>query len=675
MSAPHPIDGSSNIGTQGSANVVDYAIRALYMADPATIDNAFDSFNTWSPLEKERLQKLLEERNLVLSPEAKDAINYGRIEEIKHLLRRAIIEQTQEKTLEFVNDRETEFKTEPQQTLTRDQGDLPQIKKAPDSSTPTVRLPIDSNEEISAGANLFASEIPTEIPETDVVTYQSYQAPPNFTGKKTAVLTDQKTLETTVSNIKEPLTILEAEVIEKPSPSIKTPATNAPTSKTTNDAKTLEKNIKPQPNFTSSSKTNVDVAKTQPQLNLIPLTPCIDPAILARVRKELLALVTVLKHSSSQPNKAKLPLKDKKALLGQSVATYQYIKEFPADGRSKIAASLPLMQFAPDGLRKTLEGLGIINLADFLVRGMLITGRRILAPLLDIPTATLLLAMYRAELLDLPLKPGQATPHPKDLILLAHLGIVCTDDLALLAQIINDSPEQLQLLQKLFALVQKNYPQFVGRQLISRHDLKNWAQAAQKRNSDIELPKPTKDITLDSDSCLEAVLGWHLQQRYPNKQALWDTIVFCCISLLKNKDANVDFDLQRQVLAYGSDDLHAAIADLDKEKNIEQERLDLQRLDATRQEVIREQQLFYAAQREMNERLAQLHPHGWSLLTNLQPQIAAHSTRKGRVSFWLEPMADTKGARLPGETGRLPAALNPIYVSINPDSGAIEPVT
>ena len=65
-------------------------------------------------------------------------------------------------------------------------------------------------------------------------------------------------------------------------------------------------------------------------------------------------------------------------------------------------------------------------------------------------------------------------------------------------------------------MVQKSDPDYVGRQRITRHELKEWARVAERRGSDLQLSPGNED----PEGVAEQVLAWYLEQEPEPRQLL-----------------------------------------------------------------------------------------------------------------------------------------------------------
>ncbi len=397
----------------------------------------------------------------------------------------------------------------------------------------------------------------------------------------------------------------------------------------------------------------------EPGVTAVSAAAPAEPSRLAAIRQELLALV-------SDPRS---PRQDKaQALLGTSAPQLRYKGGFPAQGRSGEAHQQPLLQFAPSSWRSALQALGVQNLAEFLVRAHSAMGRRLLAEALGTVQPALLLAVLRAELLDLPTERGKPSPHLKDVLFFSRLGLRSVDDLARLGRALETSPNRLELAGKLVSLLQRADANYVGRQKLTRHELRAWAVAAERRGSDVTScdsdatgfgsgvtcsgPDAADDgphKSTDVHSAGEAVLAWYLRQRLSDDEAAWDNFVANALALLaQTGSSEVQARLLRELAAESSAAARSFWHDLLARLEDERADFDLRRLE----------NLVGELQQGASEADSE-----WSLMRDLAVRMRHDAERSDNlICFWLQPPASLSSV-----------APQPAYVCLDPQSGAILP--
>jgi hypothetical protein len=286
------------------------------------------------------------------------------------------------------------------------------------------------------------------------------------------------------------------------------------------------------------------VSKKSPQL--LPVRAALPPgAALTALRRELLQIVHPPLAAPAKPATRPASLNvestettaSQRALLGQRAPKVAFVGGLPSAGRSGWARQLPILQLAPRRLLPTLEGLGVGDLAELLARLLVPEARGRLAGALGLPRPNLLMVALRAELLDLP-APERGSPHVKDTLWLSRLGIFSVADLAALATPLAVTPDRLDGFGKLLSALQDAAPTFVGKQKVTRHDLRAWVSAAVKRGSDVVVPEARSEASTEvaqlerHDEAAELVLEAFLTRRRSDPEALWHELCVRAITWL-----------------------------------------------------------------------------------------------------------------------------------------------
>jgi hypothetical protein len=384
---------------------------------------------------------------------------------------------------------------------------------------------------------------------------------------------------------------------------------------------------------------------------LEPLRPPLrDQSRLASMRLGLLHLVAAKPEESAPGAKGGGGQK----VLGESRPTMRFVHGYPASGRSGGADKLHLLELCPPSLRPTFEALGVTNLAVYLAGALLPAGRQVLSEASGVPAAALLLSAWRAELLDLPpLERRYPAPHIKDVILLSRLGIESVSTLAALLPVVEQQPSRLELLGKLVAAVQKADVESVGRQRLTRHDLRAWMQAATRRGTDIviEALQPERPLA----GCAERALTAFAEARRQDQTTLWHEVLERAYLAARTAGGLLDDHLEAALDAEADEVTRAELRVLRELQLGSALRSDRE---AAAREELREYERFTVAD------------GNYSLFLRQAPRLRP-GERAGRVGFWLDPVPDFRHVFDPARPDTIPEALKPAYVSIDPASGAL----
>ncbi len=214
-------------------------------------------------------------------------------------------------------------------------------------------------------------------------------------------------------------------------------------------------------------------------------------------------------------------IKRRQNALGLGGNRLNYLSGLPAGGHSGEAGNVPILQFISNNYRPVFSRLGINNLADFLSAAAIPAARQDLYSATGLPPYILLMAAARAELLDLPLAAAAQKPHINDILLLSALGIFSVGQFAVLRRAVMQNPSWGEIFLELMAMVQKNNPDYRGRQRITRVEFKEWSLAAGKRGSDLML----SDADNSSDSRAEHSIAAYWQKSAQNPPELLRTAI------------------------------------------------------------------------------------------------------------------------------------------------------
>jgi len=390
--------------------------------------------------------------------------------------------------------------------------------------------------------------------------------------------------------------------------------------------------------------------------------PLTDANALSEAGKTLMLLVNETTQRHQMTSKAAGAGQNIEKMLGGKPPPRAASGSLPWGGHSGELAQLPLLQFAPSGLRVTLKALGVRSLMDYLAAVLHPAGRRLVARALGMPVTSVLLSAMRAELLDLVVAKERAgCPHLKDVLLLGKLGVTSVHDLGALGGLLAQSPTALSTLADLIAAVQKRAPDWVGRQHITRHHLHEWAQGASRRGSDLCIPDKSHSedpapARLDEQAQIvaESTLFWFLKQRSAEPQEILELMMFRLLAWL-DELSGADDKLRSaavQFFASGHRVLWARLLEAKKrarevdEKNDSLKRFrDFVRADS-------ERSLFF-----------ELHP--WARPDTAPPE--------GLICFYFEPVPDCRQALATTRAGagQSPQSLQQLHVCMDPISGAL----
>lgn len=479
------------------------------------------------------------------------------------------------------------------------------------------------------------------------------------------------------------------------------------------------------------------------------MEPESDPAVLGEMKQQLLSLVTAahgvaprvapvapgaaakLLHGAGASLKKlvgihepeKLPTVDttelvqRAVVLGETRSTLSFKGGFPPGGRSGQAGSMPIMQFVPDQLLPVCKALGIRSLVDVLTRGSLPPGRAVLSRALGVPRTTMLLATHRAELLDLPVDRQRANyPHLKDVLLLSRLGVRTVAQLEVLHRAFSAKPARIDTIADLIAIAQKADPNWVGRQRITRHDLRHWALASSQRGSDIVVatPRPRQaaaaaaaqpggspslverefaaalapvsgEVELDApapeaspadlivpqeidvaghEEVAEQVLQHHLTSTWADPDQAFADMAARALTWLASMLSRVDDALLTALTLVGDLDARRLFQTLQEDRFSQQ----------------RDEEERYArwarSDREVEAHYGDYvwRQRDWSLLMGLAPWMRPDGPRQdGRICFWVDPIPDLRQTIDPEHPELIPESLQAVYLCLDPASGAIAP--
>jgi len=423
------------------------------------------------------------------------------------------------------------------------------------------------------------------------------------------------------------------------------------------------------PDATAGGPTHVppDARAAPPAPGFGKITAAVaDTARLTVLRRELMQLLAAPSPAAAAHGVAKLSDGDKREIvLGTAAPRATMAGGSRTQGHSGEAGRLPLATFMPADRKAVLAALGLHTLADFLNAARGPAGRRLLAEACGVPRTTVFLATLRAELLDLPpLEWRYATPLLKDVVLLARLGLGSCAALRRLAELFDAAPARLEALGKLVGALQKAVPESVGRQRITKVELKAWAQAAARRGSDVDAGAGAQDSVA---AAAEQVLAWYLTERTVTSDALWHDVVTRAYAELHAHGTTPDEALQHAINVESSESTREALR-----------ALCARRLAASRgqeDDDARRLEVAYDAERTLErERFAD---YVWqrdelSLFSGLEPWVRPAAARPdGLICFWMEPVPMHRQALGASEGGA--DAQRPAYVCLDPQSGAIVP--
>ncbi len=328
----------------------------------------------------------------------------------------------------------------------------------------------------------------------------------------------------------------------------------------------------------------------------------------------------------------------------------------PTTGYSGNAHQQPLIQWAPTALQHALRSIGLRYLVDFLRTTRFPEGRSALVSALGVPSTTLLIAARRAELLDLPIDPTYAKqPHIRDVLLLEQLGVRSTTQLARLGTALENYPQLLLVLAEAIGLLQKRAPAlYLARHHITRHELRAWAKAAQKRPQDMDInehaPSGAHPTPQNLDRMGEVLMHWGMQAGNgtnidPHQQ-------------LKSMVENALKLVVYNGLPWPRENLLSALG---KTEAIALE----QRLESIRHSAHNDERLSQERinTENMQEAATENDLEPASLFTDAAPQSLLDENRNDRmICFWMQPapspLTDTHRTA-------------PVYACIDPSSGAL----